>query len=62
MNIDKIYISLLNNPCTPKVYRDLREYYYSAGMYDEAEGFALLLKEEFNEIADLPNYHPQQLE
>ena len=60
MDINYLYTALLKRPDTPKVYRDLRSYYQQLGMSNEAEAFALLLKEQFNELDYLPDNHPQQ--
>ena len=58
MDINYLYTSLLRHPDTPKVYRELRKYYQQINKPDEAEAFALLLREEFHEL-DLPNSDPQ---
>jgi len=53
MNISEIYISLLNNPHAPRVYRSLRDYYQQVGMANEAEAFTTLLMDNFGELPPL---------
>lgn len=53
MNISEIYVSLLNNPHAPRVYRALRDYYHQAGMENESEAFTTLLMDNFGELPEL---------
>ena len=62
MSISDIFAKLIDRPNTPKVYRELRDYYKSAGLSDEANAFTYLLKELFHELpnADMSDANPQQ--
>jgi hypothetical protein len=50
MKISTLYQDLLNNPHAPKPYRELKDHYYKLGRYDEANAFAFLLRNVFNEL------------
>ena len=60
--ITNLYTALLKHPDTPKVYRDLRDYYQAVGLNDEAKAFTHLLKELFHELPDVnvSNTNPQR--
>ena len=66
MHITELYLTLVKSPNIPKVYREIRDHYLSQGMLQEAEAFANLIYEKFqqdvrfNESNPYPNCHAQQ--
>lgn len=51
--VSSIYLNLIKNPHAPKVYRELRDYYLSKGMKEEAKAFANLLYNKYKEISPI---------
>lgn len=48
----KLFVALLDNPATPRPYRDLERAYRSQGLEAEAAGFEAVLRDEFGERGD----------
>jgi hypothetical protein len=47
--LQDIFLDIIKNPDVPKNYRDLRLYYLSAKLQDEADAVAHLLERRFKE-------------
>ena len=67
MDIGEIYSDLLKHPHSPKIYRQLRDYYRSVGMEIEATAFESLLADNYGELpqlnhADDSSHNTQQRE
>ena len=59
-----MYISLLNNPHSPRPYRQLRDHYEKLGMTIEANAFTAFLMDNFGDLpplkdADDPPANPE---
>lgn len=57
MNPSTIYVELIKKPESPKYYRELKKYYLSKGMSNEANAFDNLLKIMFNEYPNLDDHN-----
>jgi hypothetical protein len=54
--LNELYLELIKFPDSPKVYRDLKEYYAEIGKPYEAKAFEYLLSTRHNEIPTLNDY------
>lgn len=44
-NVLELYVDLIENPFTPKPYRNLSEFYKDKGLIEESEAFLSVLEE-----------------
>lgn len=47
MQINDIFIAILNKPSVPRYYRELQKYYSTHGLADEASVIAFLVENKF---------------
>lgn len=52
MKISEIFIEMLQYPNSPKIYRNIRNFYRQIGKEHEAKAFAKLLEERYKELDD----------
>lgn len=55
MELYKIFIEMLQYPNSPKVYRNMRDFYDKVGKSHEAKAFSYLLEMKFNELQNDDN-------
>lgn len=48
MNLTKLYAIIQLKPRNKKIYKEIKKYYESIGMKNEAEGFNNLIERKFN--------------
>jgi hypothetical protein len=49
MNLPDMFVGVLDNPYSPRYYRELIAYYTEKGMNNEAEAFKMLIRKKFDE-------------
>lgn len=57
MRITELYLTLVKTPNIPKVYREIRQHYLDQGMVVEAEAFANLIYEKFQQDVSFYDSH-----
>lgn len=60
MRISDILVGILENPFSPRYYKEMMVYYKEKGMTHEAEALQYLLKQKFHEKTDDSHSHEER--